>query len=183
MQLKLWVASCATVLALAACGNGGLDDVVHQSGSITYEAQMDSTEGNEGLAGFVRFEPHVDGVRVLAEVEGLPANSSHGFHIHQYGDCGAPDGTSAGGHYNPQGMPHGGPDDERRHMGDMGNIETNEHGVGLIDYVDSHIQLDGPYSILGRGVIVHAAADDLESQPTGDAGARLLCGVIGVTED
>ncbi|WP_199222981.1 superoxide dismutase family protein [Rhodohalobacter mucosus] len=137
------------------------------------------TEGND-IEGMVTFTQTEDGVRVQATVSGLVEQSLHGFHIHQYGDCRASDGTSAAGHFNPMDMPHGSPTDDDRHVGDLGNLPTNEEGVAEIDYTDDVVELNGPNSILGRGVIVHAGQDDLETQPTGAAGARLGCGVIGV---
>lgn len=137
------------------------------------------TEGNEA-EGVVTFTQTDDGVRVEASINGLEAGSSHGFHIHQFGDCRAADGTSAGGHFNPEDMPHGGPDDMQRHVGDLGNLEADENGEASADFTDSFLELNGANSILGRGVIIHAGQDDLESQPTGDAGSRLSCGVIGV---
>ncbi|HEX6981175.1 MAG TPA: superoxide dismutase family protein [Balneolaceae bacterium] len=131
------------------------------------------------VSGIATFEKVAEGVRVHAELEGL-TEGPHGFHVHQYGDCTAPDLSSAGGHYNPNENPHAAPTDSLRHMGDMGNIEVDAEGNATIDYVDSHIQLNGPNSIIGRAVIVHQGQDDLTSQPSGAAGARIGCGVIGI---
>lgn len=151
------------------------------SGVTELVSVLHPTLGNE-VNGVVRFFDTDEGVRVIAEINGLAPNSSHGFHIHQFGDCSALDGTSAGGHFNPQSQPHGGPDSDQRHVGDLGNITVDEDGFAQVDYVDMLLSFDGPNSILGRGVIVHAGEDDLQSQPTGDAGARLSCGVIGVAQ-
>jgi Cu-Zn family superoxide dismutase len=139
------------------------------------------TMGNS-VNGVVRFFQTDEGVRVVAEINDLAPNSTHGFHIHQYGDCSALDGTSAGGHFNPQDTQHGGPDSEERHVGDLGNITVDENGFAELDKVDPMLSLNGPNGIIGRGIIVHAGEDDLESQPTGAAGARLSCGVIGVAQ-
>lgn len=139
------------------------------------------TEGNDAN-GVVRFLNEEGGVQVVAEIHGLEANSNHGFHIHQYGDCTAPDGTSAGGHFNPQENPHAGPTDSQRHVGDLGNLESDDDGLAELNYLDTEISFEGINNILGRGVVVHAGEDDLETQPTGDAGARLGCGVIGVAQ-
>jgi len=139
------------------------------------------TAGNS-INGVVRFFETDEGIRVVAEVYDLAPNSAHGFHIHQYGDCSALDGTSAGGHFNPYDAPHGGPDSEERHVGDLGNIMVDENGFAELDVVDSYLSFDGPNNIIGRGIIVHAGEDDLETQPTGAAGARLSCGVIGVAQ-
>lgn len=142
-------------------------------------AKLNPTDGSQA-AGTVTIERQEDGIRVSAEVEGLDENSRHGFHIHEFGDCTAGDATSAGGHFNPHGTDHGGPMDNVRHVGDMGNLETDENGVGRIDYIDPLLDFEGPENIIGRAVVVHAGEDDMESQPTGEAGPRLACGVIGV---
>uniref|UniRef100_A0A1I8B7N9 Superoxide dismutase [Cu-Zn] n=1 Tax=Meloidogyne hapla TaxID=6305 RepID=A0A1I8B7N9_MELHA len=111
-----------------------------------------------------------------------------GFHVHAYGDltngC-----VSAGPHYNPTNMTHGGPQDEVRHVGDLGNVHAKEDGVAKIDFEDTKISLVGPTAIVGRTLVVHALEDDLgrgtddkaeESKKTGNAGPRLACGVIGL---
>lgn len=131
-----------------------------------------------GVTGSVTFSEAENGVSIQGSFEGLePGN--HGFHIHQYGDCTAEDGTSAGGHFNPAANDHGAPSDMERHMGDLGNIEANEDGVASVNYVDETVSLS---QILGRGIIIHAGEDDLSSQPTGAAGSRVACGVIGVAQ-
>jgi Cu-Zn family superoxide dismutase len=133
------------------------------------------------VAGSVTFTKVPTGVKVAAHVTGL-APGKHGFHVHEFGDCSAPDGASAGGHFNPTGSPHAAPSDAQRHTGDMGNIEANAEGVADLEYVDTKAAFEGDGSILGRGVIVHASADDMKTQPTGAAGARLACGVVGVAK-
>jgi Cu-Zn family superoxide dismutase len=80
-------------------------------------------------------------------------------------------------------MPHGGPTDVQRHVGDLGNIVADEQGNAHYDWTDTKLSFNGEDSIIGRGVIVHAGEDDLKSQPTGNAGARVACGVIGVAEE
>ena len=144
-------------------------------------AVLYSTQGNTAT-GEVSFYQTDQGVRVAAEVTGLTPGL-HGFHIHQLGDCSAPDGTSAGGHFNPTVMQHAGPDAANRHAGDLGNFEADNTGSAHYDRIDSHIRLNGPASIVGRAVIVHAQPDDLTSQPTGNAGARVACGVIGIAKE
>jgi superoxide dismutase, Cu-Zn family len=144
-------------------------------------AVINPTVENEA-AGVVTFTREGDNVRVIATITGLEPESMHGFHIHQYGDCSDESGLSAGGHFNPFGMPHGSPTDTERHVGDLGNLTSDADGVASLDYVDTVLDLDGAFSILGRGVVVHAGEDDLESQPTGDAGSRIGCGVIGVAQ-
>jgi Cu-Zn family superoxide dismutase len=143
-------------------------------------AVLHSTMGNNAK-GLVTFTKEEDGVRVIAVFEGVPAGV-HGFHIHEFGDCSSADGTAAGGHFNPQNMEHAGPMAEKRHVGDLGNITADESGKAQLNYVDKHLAFSGPNSILGRGLILHAKADDLKTQPTGDAGGRIACGVIGVAK-
>lgn len=138
------------------------------------------TAGNS-VHGIVHLEAVPHGVHITAQLEGLPPGE-HGFHIHEFGDCSAPDGTSAGGHFNPEGVAHGGSDATTRHVGDLGNLTANAQGMASYDRVDTVVRLDGPHDVIGRGVIVHAGKDDLTSQPTGAAGARMACGVIGVAK-
>jgi Cu-Zn family superoxide dismutase len=139
------------------------------------------TEGNN-VYGTVTFTKEADGIHVVAEVHGLTPGK-HGFHVHEYGDCTAADGTSTGGHFNPEGVNHAGHDAAVRHVGDFGNITADEDGNGTLDFMDNLIAFSGPHSIIGRGIIVHAGEDDLTSQPSGNAGARVACGVIGIAEE
>ncbi len=143
-------------------------------------ALLHPTAGNS-VEGRVAFTQAEDGVKVAVSLRGLTPGK-HGFHIHEFGDCSAADGTSAGGHFNPAGEPHAGPGDAKRHMGDLGNVEADASGAVTHEYTDKRASLTGEHSILGRGVIVHAKADDMKTQPTGDAGARQACGVIGVVD-
>lgn len=168
-----------SLFLISACADYDTSEVDTPEGYNELVAVVNPTMGNE-TNGVVRFMKQQTGIRVIGEIHGLEPNSTHGFHIHEFGDCTAMDGTSAGGHFDPLDMPHAGPDDEVRHVGDLGNLEADENGTAKIDFVDSVISFEGVSSILGRGIIVHAEEDDLESQPTGDAGARLGCGVIGI---
>ena len=117
----------------------------------------------------------------MARVTGLTPGT-HGFHVHEFGDCSAADFTSAGGHFNPMAQPHGAPQAAARHVGDLGNIEAGADGVATLDWTDTQLAFEGMHGIVGRAVIVHAKADDLKTQPTGDAGGRLACAVIGVAK-
>jgi len=140
-------------------------------------ASMIPTKGSE-VKGWVMFTKLNGKVEVRAELTGLTPGD-HGFHIHEFGVW-SEDGMASGGHYNPTDMPHAGHDADQRHVGDLGNITANEDGVATLVLEDTGLKFDGPTSILGRGVVVHEKADDLKSQPSGDAGARLAIGVIGV---
>jgi Cu-Zn family superoxide dismutase len=141
-------------------------------------AVLHPTAGSK-VSGTVTFTEVADGVEVQATITGLTPGK-HGFHVHEFGDCSAADASSAGGHFNPTNQPHGAPDDQARHAGDMGNIEADASGNAKLNYIDHDMSLtDDRRSIIGRAVIVHAKADDLKTQPTGDSGARVACGVIG----
>jgi superoxide dismutase, Cu-Zn family len=137
--------------------------------------------GDSGVKGKVTFTKKKGGVEIMAELSGLEPGE-HGFHVHEFGDCSMDSGECAGGHFNPTGAPHGGPDDEERHAGDFGNIKADQSGKATYKRVDKMIKLNGPKSIVGRAVIVHAGRDDLKSQPSGDAGGRIACGVIGIAD-
>ena len=144
--------------------------------AVLYPTQGSSVKGT------ITFTKTGDGVQVEGEVTGLTPGK-HGFHVHEFGDVTSPDGTSAGGHFNPTGHKHGAPDSDERHAGDFGNIEAGQDGTAKVSFVDKKITLDGATSILGRGLVVHAKADDLKSQPSGEAGDRVAVGVIGVAKN
>jgi Cu-Zn family superoxide dismutase len=134
------------------------------------------------VSGTVTFTEVADGVQVRAEIMGLTPGD-HGFHVHEFGDCSAADASSAGAHFNPTHQPHAGPDAPQRHVGDMGNIKADASGKASLEYVDHQISLtNDERSAIGRSVVVHAKADDLKSQPSGDSGARVACGVIGLAK-
>lgn len=139
-------------------------------------AGLEPTRGSK-VIGEVNFEQVGSKVRVTAQVIRLPANGEFGFHIHEVGDCSSGDGMSAKGHFNPYGKPHG--KGAERHAGDMPNLKSDAKGKAKLSLELDIITLKpGPASIIGRGVIVHAQPDDYATQPTGNAGARLACGVI-----
>jgi superoxide dismutase, Cu-Zn family len=143
-------------------------------------AVLSPTEGNQ-TTGVVTFKSVDKGkVEIDAQLTGLPPNSKHAIHIHQYGDLTSKDGKSAGDHYNPMDHPHGLPDKENRHAGDFGNLESDQNGNANFKLTVDNISLAGRLSpIIGRGIVVHAKPDD-GSQPTGNAGDRIAVGVIGV---
>jgi len=176
--LKLSLAAVATLLVLWA---GLRATAQHTAPEVTRAtAVLNPTEGNN-VRGVVTFTQTGAGVKVVARIEGL-APGKHGFHVHEFGDCSSKDGSSAGGHFNPANTPHGAPEAAQRHAGDMGNIEADQSGVANLEYVDPVAKLNGHGAIIGHGMIVHANPDDLKTQPTGNAGGRLACGVIGVAK-
>lgn len=121
-------------------------------------------------------------VKIVADISGLTANGKHAIHIHEFGDISAADGTATGGHYNPEGHDHGLPDSKMRHAGDFGNLEADADGKAKFELTVDNLTLNGAKNpILGRGMIIHAGPDD-GGQPTGNAGARIAQGVIGVAK-
>ena len=135
--------------------------------------------GKHKVFGEATFDQVGNKVRVVAYVQGLTPGREHGFHIHEAGDCSAPDGMSAKGHFNPFGKPHGHPQSGERHAGDLPALVAAKNGRAKIDVeLDTITITPGPASIVGRGLIVHADPDDYKTQPTGNAGARLACAVI-----
>jgi superoxide dismutase, Cu-Zn family len=144
-------------------------------------AVLHPTTGSN-VSGTVTFTASGDKVKVVADITGLTPGK-HGFHIHEFGDCSDPKAASAGGHFNPGHKQHGAPDASERHAGDLGNIDADASGKAHLELTDSVMKLSGSDSIIGHAVIVHEKADDLKTQPTGDAGGRLACGVIGVAKE
>lgn len=137
-----------------------------------------STDGNHAK-GVVHLRADGDKLVVSADLEGLSPGQKHGFHIHEFGDCSKPDGSGAGGHFNPGGHAHGLADHAERHAGDLGNISADAKGQAHYEVTVPGVSLFGKDGILGRGLIVHAKVDD-GGQPTGNAGGRIACGTIGL---
>jgi Cu-Zn family superoxide dismutase len=130
------------------------------------------------VTGTITFKQVADGLEVTANVEGLTPGD-HAWHIHEKGDCSAPDATSAGGHFNPENHKHGAPDATEHHAGDLGNLTAGKDGKATKTFTMKGISLDKDNaSIVGKGFIVHEKVDDFKTQPTGNAGARVACGVI-----
>ncbi|XP_022251110.1 superoxide dismutase [Cu-Zn]-like [Limulus polyphemus] len=125
-------------------------------------------------------------VLVTGEIIGL-SKGLHGFHVHELGDL-SNGCTSAGGHFNPFEQDHGAPGDRFRHVGDLGNVVADYDGVTKVHLIDHFLSLTGPLSILGRAIVVHAGEDDLGrgrhpmSKTSGNSGARVACGVIGLAK-
>lgn len=154
----------------------------HTNGTVIHKAVavLHPTAGNKAQ-GTVTFTQEEGGVRVVAEITGVPPGA-HGFHIHEFGDCSAADATSAGGHFNPDNMAHGAQDAKTRHVGDLGNVTADAEGKVTLNLLDKRMSLSGLHTIVGRGLILHANPDDFTTQPTGNAGGRIACGVIGVAK-
>ncbi len=170
-----------------------LKETVKAAKVATATATLESRSGSDvtGRIVFTQVRVEKEGeepqesVQIAYEIHGLTPNGTHGFHIHETGDCTAPDATSAGGHFNPEDKEHGALGDEESHAGDFGNVVADENGnaLGVIDgltkiTMDASGEDEIDHNIIGRAVIVHEQRDDLKSQPTGDAGGRIACGII-----
>jgi len=137
-------------------------------------------EGRSGstLTGTATFVQNGDAVHVTVDVAGAP-EGVHAVHLHEKGDCSAPDATSAGGHFNPMHMEHGSPDAPSHHAGDFGNMTVAGDGHGHLELDTTMLTvLPGDRSVAGRAIVVHAKEDDMHTQPTGNAGGRIGCGVV-----
>jgi superoxide dismutase, Cu-Zn family len=161
------------VMTLAGC-----QMMPHGSSSPQARAALEAKSGSS-VAGQVNFQETKEKIRVTAKVSGLKPNTEHGFHVHEKGDCSAADATSAGGHFNPGAQAHGHYRQAKRHAGDMPNLVANEKGEANVSFDVEGVRLDdGQLGILNRAVVVHANPDDYQSQPAGNAGGRIACGII-----
>jgi Cu-Zn family superoxide dismutase len=172
MKKILMTALAATLLA--ACQSQSMTDE-----PLRATAALQPTRGSKAF-GEATFEQEGDNkVRVTVFAQGLKPGQAHGFHIHEAGDCSTPDAMSAKGHFNPAGKPHGNPAAGEHHAGDLPAIMAGKDGRGNAEVVMEGITIGpGPNSIVGRGLILHADPDDYKTQPTGNSGARIACGVI-----
>ncbi len=137
-------------------------------------------ETNEsGVVGKAVFTQIGDNIKLVVSLANASAGE-HAVHIHATGDCSAPDGTSAGGHWNPTGVAHGKWGEGEFHLGDIGNMTVDDQGMGKIELTTNLWEMNtgSDIDIVGKAIIVHAGADDFVSQPSGNAGARIGCGVI-----
>ena len=149
------------------------------SATVRATAVLNPTEGHQA-AGQIAFLQQGTHTHIIGFIGHLTPGL-HGLHVHEVGDCSTPDASSAGEHFSAQpGHPHGAPSDppNQRHAGDLGNIEADANGVAEIAIENSELILSGKSGALGRALVVHALPDDLESQPAGNSGDRIACGVI-----
>lgn len=160
--------------ALLAAGCAGMEN----GEPATATAKLEPKSGSK-VQGTVTFTQIGDVVRVTGEITGH-TKGPKGFHIHEIGDCSDDKGMNSGGHFNPEKGKHGGPYELEKHAGDLGNITFSDDGVATFNFAvgDIAVSSDPPNGIVGRAVIVHAGTDDLKTDPTGNAGGRVACGVI-----
>ena len=172
----------AAVAALAACAPAEVERDTPPPSASAARATANLAPASASLvSGTLTLSTMGDGVHVGGEIGGLPPGA-HGFHVHEHGDCSAADASSAGGHFNPTNMPHGRSGPGEHHLGDSDNIVADADGVAVVDahLHDVSLGSGAANDIAGRAIVVHAAPDDYTSQPSGDAGARVSCGVIAV---
>jgi len=141
-------------------------------------ANLQSTRGNTA-SGTLRFVQNGDKVQVTGEVKGLKPGAEHGFHVHEKGDCSSGDGMSTGGHFNPTGTAHGQHGHGTHHVGDLPSLMADAQGVAKVNFTSTTLTLNaGTTGIVDKGLIVHRDPDDYKTQPTGNSGPRVACGVI-----
>jgi superoxide dismutase, Cu-Zn family len=197
MTAKYLLSACAAAALLAGCGKTGDSADTADAPAATDSAAMDSapagvaqpaasasaqlspTQGNTA-AGSLSLSADAETVRVNGTLQGLPPNAELGFHVHEKGDCSAPDAESAGAHFNPTNAQHGNPQGEPHHAGDMLNAKSDAQGTAQVETVATGVSLGTgqPNDVRGKAIVLHAKADDYASQPSGNSGARIACGVI-----
>lgn len=187
IRSALLASACA--IALAACASAPRQTTAARptparpmaSVSTVQQAHVNLSSASASLvSGRLLLRAKAGGVQLSGEIGGLVPNSTHAIHIHENGDCSAADASSAGGHFNPLATAHGRSGMPVHHAGDMDNLVANSQGVATVDVMARNVVLGGQAGndIIGRAVVVHAQADDYSSQPAGNAGARVACGVI-----
>jgi len=171
-------ATAAVAMTLAGCAGTGMTG---SGGGAKATAALTPKSGTS-TGGTVTFTQQSGGVMMVASVTGLPPNTTHGFHVHEKGDCSAPDAMSAGGHFNPAGKQHGQMTMPDHHAGDMNNLTADANGNARASFLLPDLTVGaGPNSVIGRAVVVHKDPDDYKTQPTGNAGGRIACGVVAAS--
>jgi len=192
MSVKYWLSLCAASALLAGCGQRDKQTETADAGAPSApgtanapspgsgpSVQLTPTQGHNA-SGTLTLAAEGDSVRLTGTLQGLTPNGEFGFHIHEKGDCSAADASSAGGHFNPANAVHGDPQGIIHHAGDMLNAKSDPQGAAVVDAVASGVSLGGgqPNDVRGKAVVLHEKADDYATQPSGDSGARIACGVI-----
>ena len=181
MGVSVLTAGCAgssnTPASAAAPAGAGL-----AGAGATKAAAVLVPKSGTSTGGRVSFDQQQGGVMVVVSVTGLPPGTQHGFHVHEKGDCSSPDAMSAGGHFNPGAKPHGQMSMPDHHAGDMNNLTADSAGNARAQFLMSDVTVGaGPNSVVGRAVVVHKDPDDYRTQPTGNSGGRIACGVIAAS--
>ncbi len=178
--MKIFQRKISFILAQLICLTAFSSSAFAQEIITKAVAVIHPTKGNTAN-GIVTFTAVNGGVRIVADINGLKPGE-HGFHIHEFGDCSASNASSAGEHFNPTHKKHGCLNSPEHHVGDLGNIIADEKGHAKYDLINRDIKFEGSNNIIGRSVIVHVDRDDCVTQPTGNSGSRVGCGVIGISK-
>ena len=184
-RMRIVLLATASVLGLAACASTPpASRPMPMPNSSTARMAVANIAPASGslVSGKLTLMPMRDGVHVTGDIGGLAPGSRHGFHIHETGDCSAADASSAGGHFNPAASLHGKAGAGAHHAGDIDNLVADASGVAHVSAHVVGVSLGGGAAndIAGRAFVVHAAADDYATQPSGNSGARVACGAIKV---
>jgi len=185
MSMERWIAGCSAaffVALLASCGGPTQEQaepMTEPEGLNEVTAEIVPKSGSE-VTGQAAFFKEGDLVTLSLSLQNLPPGV-HAVHIHEFGDCSAEDGSSAGGHWNPGSSDHGKWNEPPFHYGDLGNVVADEYGNGALSMTTSVWTIGTGLmdDIVGKSIVVHAGEDDFVTQPTGGAGGRIACGVIG----
>lgn len=188
LSYLMTLAACASLVASCGPRSGSQQDESADTTAMERETQPEPAVavakieplGEDGISGTVTFTETAGQVHMVADVKS-PGNGTHAIHIHEFGDCSAPDGKAAGGHWNPTNEDHGKWGEPPFHRGDIGNIEIGKDGAGKLELTTdlwSVTSDDTTKNVIGKAIIVHEMKDDFKTQPTGNAGARYGCGVI-----
>lgn len=182
MTKRGWIAvvGMSALLGAAATAGGGEPAKPEASGQDMPGPKVEAViEGRSGssLTGTAEFQMNGARLIILVSVKGAPPGI-HAVHIHEKGDCSGSDAKSAGDHFNPEGTRHGAPEDREHHAGDFGNLTVDADGTGSLMIHSGDLSLEGKNSVLGRAIVIHENADDFMTQPSGNSGARIGCGVI-----
>jgi Cu-Zn family superoxide dismutase len=171
-------AVAGAALVLGGLGSAAPAEAGDAAKPVAATATIESKSGSKVTGKAVFTELPSGGVKIEVWIENAMPGT-HGIHLHEKGDCSAPDASSAGPHFNPSGNPHAGPAEARHHNGDWGNITIGQDGKGHLELTSDMLTVKpGPNSVVGKAVVFHEKADDLKTQPTGDAGGRYGCGVV-----
>jgi Cu-Zn family superoxide dismutase len=192
LNSKTLIPLLAATFAIAACSERAAEETPPTTTAPPVDApttaaaesthaavQLSPTEGNTA-SGMLAVTSDGTGVKISGSLQGLKPDSEFGFHIHEVGDCSAPDASSAGGHFNPTNAPHGNPQGDEHHAGDMLNASSNADGVAEVDAHAEGVTLrtGAANDVYGKAVVLHQKPDDYTTQPSGDSGDRIACGVI-----
>lgn len=189
MNAKTLLTLSAATLILAACSKKPDDQAAAPAEAsapapaapppMTASVTLAPTQGNTA-AGNLTLTAEGSGLHVTGSLTGLKPDAEFGFHIHEKGDCSAPDASSAGDHFNPTNMQHGDPNGTEHHAGDMLNAKSDAQGTAQVDVTANGVSLvdTSTDNVHGRAIVLHEKADDYKTQPSGDSGKRIACGVI-----